>query len=88
MTQWISSILHPSGPQPPLAVLKSDGLLLQVFKLHWTRRLPPYLLTLDLRPRGCEGLIRVVEIRGDTPQACATLLTQLVAVAKQALAGS
>jgi hypothetical protein len=84
MTQWISSVLHFGKSAHVVAVIKSDGLLLQVAKVPWPRMTPPYLMTLDLRPKEGHHMVRVVEIRAETPQACATLVTHLLAVARHA----
>src|SRR5262245_43374081 len=86
MTQWISSILHFSSSPHTVATVKSDGFLLQVHKMPRKRRTPPYLLTLDLRETSGHDLVRVIEIRGDTPQVCTALVAQLLTVAKQGLA--
>jgi hypothetical protein len=85
MTQWISSILHFSRSPHTVATVKSDGLLLHVQKVPRKRRTPPYLLTLELRASSGHELVRVVEVYGDTPQVCAALVAQLLAVAKQGL---
>ena len=88
MTQLISSLLHLNGHQHTVAIVKSDRLLLQVLKTPWTRRMPPYVLTLDLQASQNSAWIRVVEIHGDTPQVCAALVTQLLTIARQGLANS
>ena len=86
MTQWISSLLHLNGNQHTVAIVKSDGLLLQVLKTPWSRRTQPYVLTLDLQTSQNSAWIRVVEIHGDTPQECAALVPQLLTIARQGLA--
>jgi len=85
MTQWISSVLHLGHSQHTVVSIRSDGLLLQVQRVPWPRRTPPYLMTLDLRSSTGDRLVRVIEVRGDSPQACATLVTQLIAVARLGL---
>lgn len=88
MTQLISSLLHLNGHQHTVAIVRSDRLLLQVLKTPWTRRMPPYVLTLDLQASQNSAWCRVVEIHGDTPQECAALVPQLLTIARQGLANS
>lgn len=86
MTQWISSLLRIAVSPHTVATVKSDGLLLQVHKVKASQKIPPYMLTLDLRGSSGTDLVRVVEIRAETPQMCATLVTQLLGIAKHGLA--
>lgn len=84
MTQRIASLLPRNGSHRKVACLQTDRLMIQVMKVPRIRRLPPYVLTLDLAslvPQG--GKTRMAEIRGDTPQACASLLGQLLAIATE-----
>jgi hypothetical protein len=83
MTQWIASLLKRSGQQHTVANVISDGLSLQLVKVSRWRMHPPYLLLLDLRSPSTKQWVRVAEIRGDTPQACAALFGQIVSVARQ-----
>jgi|GEM_PF-4523291 len=83
MTQWITSVLHRTSSQRVIARVVSDGLALQILKTRYSRLEPPFLLTLDLRSATGDQWIRVAEIRGDTPQACAASLGQIISVARQ-----
>ncbi len=88
MTQWIASLLKGNMLQQSIASVVSDGMFLHIQKVSHSWTSPQYILMLDLRSAKTNQLVRVADIRGETPQVCAALLGQIVSITNQTNIGN
>lgn len=83
MTQWITSVLKKGMRQQTVVSIVSDGLYLHIQKVSHSWTPPQYVLMLNLRSHGSNQLVRVVDLRGDSPEKCSALFGQIISITNQ-----